>query len=298
MKQAFVFPGQGAQYPGMGKDLYDASLAARKKFQVSDEILGFNISEIMFHGTPEELQKTSVTQPAIYIHSVILAEELGIREKAQMVAGHSLGEFSALAASGCLSFEDGLRLVQIRANAMQKACDLTPSTMAALVGLEDEAVETLCAEVDGVVPANYNSPGQLVVSGSVEGIFAILEKAKAAGAKMAVQLAVNGAFHSPFMEPARVELEAGIRQTVFSNPICPIYQNVCGTGIIAPEEIQHNLIAQLTAPVKWTQSVRQMIADGAGSFTEIGPGKVLQGLVKRIDKSVSTAGFQSLPAAI
>jgi [acyl-carrier-protein] S-malonyltransferase len=244
------------------------------------------------------LQKTSVTQPAIYIHSVILAEALGIQNKAAMMAGHSLGEFSALAASGCLSFEDGLKLVQIRANAMQKACDVTPSTMAAIVGLEDAAVEKLCNEVQLVVPANYNSPGQLVVSGSVEGIQAILEKAKAAGAKMAVQLSVNGAFHSPFMEPARVELEQGIRNTLFNTPTCPIYQNVCATGISYPEEIQLNLIAQLTAPVRWTQSVQQMIADGATGFTEIGPGKVLQGLVKRIDRSVPADGFQSLPEQV
>ncbi len=295
MKQAFVFPGQGAQFPGMGKDLYEKSPAAREKFDKANEILGFKISDILFEGTAEELQKTSVTQPAIYIHSVILAEALGIQNKAAMMAGHSLGEFSALAASGCLSFEDGLKLVQIRANAMQKACDVTPSTMAAIVGLEDAAVEKLCTEVQLVVPANYNSPGQLVVSGSVEGIQAILEKAKAAGAKMAVQLSVNGAFHSPFMEPARVELEQGIRNTLFNTPTCPIYQNVCATGISNPEEIQLNLIAQLTAPVRWTQSVQQMIADGASGFTEIGPGKVLQGLVKRIDRSVPADGFQSLP---
>jgi [acyl-carrier-protein] S-malonyltransferase len=295
MKQAFVFPGQGAQFPGMGKDLYEKSPAAREKFEKANEILGFKISDILFDGTAEELQKTSVTQPAIYIHSVILAEALGIQNKAAMMAGHSLGEFSALAASGCLSFEDGLKLVQIRANAMQKACDVTHSTMAAIVGLEDAAVENLCNEVQLVVPANYNSPGQLVVSGSVEGIQAILEKAKAAGAKMAVQLSVNGAFHSPFMEPARVELEQGIRNTLFNTPTCPIYQNVCAKGIINPEEIQLNLIAQLTAPVRWTQSVQQMIADGATGFTEIGPGKVLQGLVKRIDRSVPADGFQSLP---
>lgn len=295
MKQAFVFPGQGAQFPGMGKDLYEKSPAAREKFDKANEILGFKISDILFEGTAEELQKTSVTQPAIYIHSVILAEALGIQNKAAMMAGHSLGEFSALAASGCLSFEDGLKLVQIRANAMQKACDVTPSTMAAIVGLEDAAVEKLCTEVQLVVPANYNSPGQLVVSGSVEGIQAILEKAKAAGAKMAVQLSVNGAFHSPFMEPARVELEQGIRNTLFNTPTCPIYQNVCAIGISNPEEIQLNLIAQLTAPVRWTQSVQQMIADGASGFTEIGPGKVLQGLVKRIDRSVPADGFQSLP---
>jgi [acyl-carrier-protein] S-malonyltransferase len=295
MKQAFVFPGQGAQFPGMGKDLSEKSPAAREKFEKANDILGFRISDILFEGTADELQKTSVTQPAIYIHSVILAEALGIQEKAAMMAGHSLGEFSALAASRCLSFEDGLKLVQIRANAMQKACDLTPSTMAAIVGLEDEIVEKLCKEVPSVVPANYNSPGQLVVSGSVEGIQSILEKAKTAGAKMAVQLAVNGAFHSPFMEPARVELEQGIRDTLFNTPICPIYQNVCATGISNPEEIQRNLIAQLTAPVRWTQSVQQMIADGANGFTEIGPGKVLQGLVKRIDRSVPADGFQSLP---
>lgn len=295
MKQAFVFPGQGAQFPGMGKDLYEKSPTARDKFEKANEILGFRISDIMFEGSPEELQKTSVTQPAIYIHSVILAEALSIQGNAAMMAGHSLGEFSALAASACLSFEDGLRLVQIRANAMQKACDLKPSTMAAIVGLEDATVEQLCAEGNVVVPANYNSPGQLVVSGSVEGIQALLEKAKAAGAKMAVQLAVNGAFHSPFMEPARIELEQGIRNTSFKAPSCPIYQNVCAKGISDSSEIQANLIAQLTAPVRWTQSVQQMIADGASSFTEIGPGKVLQGLIKRIDKSVSTAGYQSLP---
>lgn len=295
MKEAFIFPGQGAQFPGMGKDLYEKSEQARRLFELADDILGFKISGIMFNGAPEELQKTSVTQPAIYIHSVILAGEMGIRQRASMMAGHSLGEFSALAASGCLSFEDGLRLVQIRANAMQKACDLTPSTMAAIVGLEDGQVEQLCAETEGVVPANYNSPGQLVVSGSVAGIQQLIEKAKAAGAKMAVQLAVNGAFHSPFMEPARVELEAGIRTTTFHALSCPVYQNVCAKGIVSPDEIQANLIAQLTAPVRWTQSVQQMIADGATAFTEIGPGKVLQGLVKRIDRTVTATGFQSLP---
>lgn len=295
MKEAFIFPGQGAQFPGMGKDLFEKSEQARKQFELANDILGFRISDILFNGTPEELQKTSVTQPAIYIHSVILAGEMGIGQRAGMMAGHSLGEFSALAAAGCLSFEDGLRLVQIRANAMQKACDLTPSTMAAIVGLEDGQVEQLCAETEAVVPANYNSPGQLVVSGSVSGIQQLIEKAKAAGAKMAVQLAVNGAFHSPFMEPARVELEAGIRTTAFQMPSCPVYQNVCAKGILNPEEIQANLIAQLTAPVRWTQSVQQMIADGATAFTEIGPGKVLQGLVKRIDRSVSASGFQSLP---
>jgi [acyl-carrier-protein] S-malonyltransferase len=297
MKNAFVFPGQGAQFPGMGKDLYERSEQARARFQRANDILGFDIASIMFEGTVEALQKTSVTQPAIYIHSVILALELNIDQQADMVAGHSLGEFSALAVSGALSFEDGLKLVQIRANAMQKACDAAPSTMAAIVGMEDAAVEALCLEIGDVSPANYNSPGQLVVSGGVQAIQTLIEQAKSKGAKMAVPLTVNGAFHSSYMEPARIELEAGILNTPFRNPACPVYQNVCAKGITDPEEIRRNLVAQLTAPVRWTQSVQQMISDGATHFTEIGPGKVLQGLVKRIDKSVQTAGFQSLPDA-
>jgi len=298
MKHAFIFPGQGAQFPGMGKDLHERSELARRLFDSANSIVGFDIASIMFEGSAEELQKTSVTQPAIYIHSVILAQVLQVPEKAAMVAGHSLGEFSALAVSGAMRFEDGLKLVQIRANAMQKACDAQASTMAAIVGLDDAIVEQLCLESGNVVPANYNSPGQLVVSGGVDAIQALLEKAKAAGAKMAVQLSVNGAFHSPFMEPARLELEAGIRNTPFTTPSFPVFQNVNAKGYTDPEQIQENLIAQLTEPVRWTQTVQNMITAGAEKFTEIGPGKVLQGLVKRIDRSVPTEGFQSLPEVI
>ncbi len=280
---AYVFPGQGAQFSGMGKDLYDGNTAAKALFEKANEILGFRITDIMFTGTAEELKETKVTQPAIFIHSVVMAlvsEEFN----PDMVAGHSLGEFSALVANKCLSYEDGLKLVSQRALAMQKACELEPSTMAAVLGLDDAKVEEVCASVEEevVVPANYNCPGQLVISGSVKGIEIACEKMKEAGAKRALVLPVGGAFHSPLMEPARKELAAAIEGTHFSKPICPVYQNVTTKGSIDIEEIKKNLISQLTAPVKWTQSVQNMVADGASNFIECGPGKVLQGLVKKI----------------
>ena len=292
MKTAIIFPGQGSQFPGMGKDLFDQSSKAQEMFKKADEILGFAISTIMFEGTDEQLKQTSVTQPAIYIHSVILAEVKGLKSDAAMTAGHSLGEFSALAFAGAISFEDGLKLVSIRANAMQKACDAEKSTMAAIVGMEDAAVEALCAEISEiVVPANYNSPGQLVISGSVEGIQKAIESAKAKGAKMAVELSVNGAFHSLLMEPAREELAKGILETNFQNATIPVYQNVTASPETDKDKIRENLIKQLTAPVRWTQTVQNMIADGTTKFIECGPGKVLQGLVKRIDRTVENGGI-------
>lgn len=278
----------------MGKALYDASPIAKEMFDRANDILGFDIVNIMFNGTEEDLKQTSVTQPAIYLHSVALAAAGGF--EGDMVAGHSLGEFSALVAAGVLSFEDGLRLVAIRANAMQKACNLAESTMAAIVGLEDEQVEAVCAQFDDVVPANYNSVGQLVISGSKSGIAAAIEAAKAAGAKIAKELVVNGAFHSPFMQPAAEELAAGIAATTFHDAKVPIYQNVTAAPATSADVIKANLVAQLTAPVRWTQTVRQMSADGAASFTEIGPGKVLAGLIKRINKDAQTANFDNLPA--
>lgn len=278
----------------MGKALYDASPVAKEMFDRANDILGFDIVNIMFNGTEEDLKQTSVTQPAIYLHSVALAAAGGFQ--GDMVAGHSLGEFSALVAAGVLSFEDGLRLVAIRANAMQKACNLAESTMAAIVGLEDEQVEAVCAQFDDVVPANYNSVGQLVISGSKSGIAAAIEAAKAAGAKIAKELVVNGAFHSPFMQPAAEELAAGIAATTFHDAKVPIYQNVTAAPATSADLIKANLVAQLTAPVRWTQTVRQMSADGATSFTEIGPGKVLAGLIKRINKDAQTANFDNLPA--
>lgn len=278
----------------MGKALYDASPVAKEMFDRANDILGFDIVNIMFNGTEEDLKQTSVTQPAIYLHSVALAAAGGFQ--GDMVAGHSLGEFSALVAAGVLSFEDGLRLVAIRANAMQKACNLAESTMAAIVGLEDEQVEAVCAQFDDVVPANYNSVGQLVISGSKSGIAAAIEAAKAAGAKIAKELVVNGAFHSPFMQPAAEELAAGIAATTFHDAKVPIYQNVTAAPATSADIIKANLVAQLTAPVRWTQTVRQMSADGATSFTEIGPGKVLAGLIKRINKDAQTANFDNLPA--
>jgi [acyl-carrier-protein] S-malonyltransferase len=278
----------------MGKALYDASPIAKEMFDRANDILGFDIVNIMFNGTEEDLKQTSVTQPAIYLHSVALAAAGGFQ--GDMVAGHSLGEFSALVAAGVLSFEDGLRLVAIRANAMQKACNLAESTMAAIVGLEDEQVEAVCAQFDDVVPANYNSVGQLVISGSKSGIAAAIEAAKAAGAKIAKELVVNGAFHSPFMQPAAEELAAGIAATTFHDAKVPIYQNVTAAPATSADLIKANLVAQLTAPVRWTQTVRQMSADGATSFTEIGPGKVLAGLIKRINKDAQTANFDNLPA--
>lgn len=288
--KAYVFPGQGAQFTGMGKDLYENSPLAKELFDKANEILGFRITDIMFEGTAEELKETKVTQPAVFLHSVILAKTLGEDFKPEMVAGHSLGEFSALVANGTLSFEDGLRLVSKRALAMQKACEIKPSTMAAVLGLADNIVEEVCASIDGiVVAANYNCPGQLVISGETSAVEKACEAMKAAGAKRALLLPVGGAFHSPMMEPAREELAAAIEATTFSTPICPVYQNVTATAISDPNEIKKNLIIQLTAPVKWTQSVQQMIKDGATSFTEIGPGKVLAGLIGKINKEAATA---------
>lgn len=287
--KAYIFPGQGAQFTGMGKDLYEQSELAKGLFEKANEILGFRITDIMFEGTAEELKETKVTQPAVFLHSVILAKTLGESFQPEMVAGHSLGEFSALVANGALSFEDGLKLVSQRAIAMQKACEIKPSTMAAVLGLEDKIVEDVCASIDGVVvAANYNCPGQLVISGETSAVEQACEAMKAAGAKRALILPVGGAFHSPMMEPAREELAAAIENTIFSKPSCPVYQNVPASAVSSANEIKKNLIIQLTAPVKWTQSVQQMIADGATSFTEVGPGKVLIGLVNKIDKSVET----------
>jgi [acyl-carrier-protein] S-malonyltransferase len=292
MKHAYIFPGQGAQFSGMGKNLYDSNEQAKALFEQANEILGFRISDIMFSGTDEELKQTKVTQPAVFLHSVItflVHPEL----KPQMTAGHSLGEFSALVAAGALSFEDGLKLVFQRAIAMQKACELNPSTMAAILGLEDAKVEEVCAGITDeiVVPANYNCPGQLVISGSIAGIEKGCEAMKAAGAKRALVLQVGGAFHSPLMEPARQELQAAIEATNFKQPICAVYQNVDAKPYMNPEEIKANLINQLTAPVRWTQTIQNMVADGATEFTECGPGNVLQGLVKKINKESVTSGL-------
>lgn len=286
--KAYVFPGQGAQFTGMGKDLYENSATAKALFEQANEILGFRITDIMFEGTAEQLKETKVTQPAVFLHSVILAKTLD-NFQPDMVAGHSLGEFSALVANGTLSFEDGLKLVSQRAMAMQKACEFTPSTMAAVLGLDDEIVEDVCASIDGVVvAANYNCPGQLVISGEFSAVEKACEAMKAAGAKRALLLPVGGAFHSPMMEPAREELAAAIEATTFNEPSCPVYQNVTASAVSNADEIKKNLIIQLTAPVKWTQSVQQMIKDGASSFTEVGPGKVLVGLVNKIDREVET----------
>lgn len=287
--KAYIFPGQGAQFSGMGKDLYENSPLAQELFEKANKILGFNITDIMFEGTAEQLKETKVTQPAVFLHSVILAKTLGEGFKPEMVAGHSLGEFSALVANGALSFEDGLKLVSQRALAMQKACEIKPSTMAAVLNLDDKIVEDICASINGVVvAANYNCPGQLVISGEYKAVEEACEKMKEAGAKRALILPVGGAFHSPMMEPAREELAAAIEATTFSTPICPVYQNVTASAVSDAEEIKKNLIIQLTAPVRWTQSVQQMIADGATSFTEVGPGKVLVGLVGKINKEAET----------
>ena len=291
--KAFVFPGQGAQFVGMGKDLYDNCPLAKELFEKANEILGFRITDLMFNGTEDDLKQTNVTQPAVFLHSVILAKTLGDEFKPDMAAGHSLGEFSALTAAGALSFEDGLKLVAARAKAMQKACEINPSTMAAIIALPDEKVEEICASVDGVVVcANYNCPGQIVISGKNDAIDAACELAKAAGAKRALKLKVGGGFHSPCMEPARAELAEAIDHTEFHVPVCPVYQNVDALPHTDPAEIKGNLIAQLTAPVRWTQTVRNMIADGATEFVELGPGKVLQGLVSKINKEVAVSGRQ------
>ncbi|MBA3664126.1 MAG: ACP S-malonyltransferase [Bacteroidetes bacterium] len=286
MKKAYIFPGQGSQFPGMGKDLYEGNSLAKDLFEKANDILGFRITDTMFKGTEEELKQTRITQPAIFLHSVILAATKGESFHPDMVAGHSLGEFSALVANKALAFENALTLVYKRAMAMQKACEINPSTMAAILNLDDKVVEDICAEITNsgnvVVAANYNCPGQLVISGSIEGVNIACEKLKAAGAKRALVLPVGGAFHSPLMEPARIELEAAINSTEFNNPICPVYQNVTAHAVSDPSEIKRNLIAQLTAPVKWTQSIQQMVNDGATQFIEVGPGKVLQGLVKKI----------------
>ncbi len=288
--KAYIFPGQGAQFTGMGLDLYEKSAEAKELFHKANDILGFSITDIMFEGSAEDLKQTKVTQPAIFLHSVILSKVLGDDFKPDMVAGHSLGEFSALVANKTLSFEDGLKLVSQRAQAMQKACELEPSTMAAVLGLEDEMVEAVCAETEGiVVAANYNCPGQLVISGAYEAVERACENLKERGARRAMILPVGGAFHSPLMEPARKDLAAAIENTTFSDPSCPVYQNVSTFAVTDKEEIKKNLVFQLTAPVKWTQSVQNMIKDGASEFIEVGPGKVLQGLVKKIDRSAATA---------
>lgn len=287
--KAYVFPGQGSQFVGMGKDLYENSPLAKEMFEKANEILGFNITNIMFNGTEEDLKQTKVTQPAIFLHSVILAKTMGDAFQPDMVAGHSLGEFSALVAAGALSFEDGLKLVLARALAMQKACEKEPSTMAAILNLDDEVVEKICDEIDGiVVPANYNCPGQLVISGSVEAVKTACEKLTEVGARRALILPVGGAFHSPLMEPAREELAAAINTTAINSPICPIYQNVNAQAVTNPDEIKQNLIAQLTAPVKWTQTMNNMLKDGATAVIEVGPGKVLQGLFKKVNRELET----------
>ena len=295
MKKAFVFPGQGAQFSGMGKDMYEQSALAKELFEKANDILGFRITDIMFEGSDEDLRQTKVTQPAVFLHSVILAKTYAEKFTPAMVAGHSLGEFSALVAAGALSFEDGLVLVSKRAMAMQKACELQPSTMAAIIGMEDAAVEEICASINGVVvPANYNCPGQLVISGAIDAIDEACAKLSEAGAKRALKLSVGGAFHSPLMQPAQEELAAAIEQAQFAAPICPVYQNVTTVAETDPAVIKANLVKQLTSPVKWTQSVQHMLADGAEQFVEVGPGSVLQGLVKKIQKGTAATSIQEL----
>ncbi|MDZ4751295.1 MAG: ACP S-malonyltransferase [Flavobacteriales bacterium] len=293
MKRAYVFPGQGSQFPGMAKDIYEKSSLGKELLEQANEILGFRITDVMFEGSEEELKQTRITQPAIFIHSVVLAKCLGSSFTPQMVAGHSLGEFSALASNGTLSYEDALRLVYARSMAMQKACELNPSTMAAILGLEDSVVERICSETEGiVVAANYNCPGQLVISGENAAVDLACQKLTEAGAKRAIKLPVGGAFHSPLMEPARLELERAIEATAFHQPTCPVYQNVTASAVIDPLEIQKNLVAQLTAPVLWTQTMQQMLADGASEVIEVGPGKVLQGLFKKVDRELQVSSAE------